>query len=344
MTRLVFGSQTLCGAFLALALSVSSWVMAHADGFKAWEQHAFHENDHVSGAMSGSDKAIGDLAILASEYTDFREFVLALKDRTFLSSAEIDWALYKVKELSAEKLSQAWIAYNVLIVSEHPDFRRTVLDTADYYGRKSFADGIFTDHKYARSLDGSSNSIETAYSIAYSDVTQMNNVSRHLKKQAHTLQNKRWAMQQFDEVRRPKAVAFKPASKSSLLESVISVIGDQPVKNLHEATKENADGKQSKSRRNQFNVDLSEDENASFTARKSIANKITTLAALKVLGFDDLDVLPKQLTQPDRFSVRCFKKAQANLQQCLSAAHLRFEVPFCIAQHGVMEKSKCIAQ
>lgn len=344
MTRFVLGSRTLSGAFLALAMSVCSWGMVHADSFKRWEQHAYHENDNDSGASSGGDKAIGDLAILASEYTDFREFVLALKDRTFLSSAEIDWALYKVKELSAEKLSQAWIAYNVLIVSEHPDFRRSVLETADYYGRSSFAEGISGDHKYARSLDGSSNSIETAYSIAYSDVTQMNTVSKNLKKQAHTLQNKRWAMQPFDEVRRPKAVRFKPASKSSLLESVISVIGDQPVKNLHEATKENADGMKSKSRRNPFNVDLSEDENASFTARTSIANKITTLAALKVLGFEDLDMFPKQLTQSDRFSVRCFKKAQANLQQCLSAAHLRFEVPFCIAQHGVMEKSKCIAQ
>lgn len=342
MARFVLSLQALCGPFLALALLTSSWGVANADSFSALKQNSIHQDDHVGSA--GSGKTIGDLAILASEYTDFREFVLALKERQFMSSAEIDWALYKVKQLNAEKLSQAWIAYNVLIVSAHPDFRLSVLDAANYYGRSAFVEGATTDYNYVRSLNGSSDSIKTAYSIAHSDVTKMDGVSKHLKKQAHTLQKKRWAMQQFDEVRRPKAVSFKPASKSSVLESVVSTLGDKPVRNLQEATKENADGKQSKSKASPFRVDLSEDENASFIARKSIANKITTLAALKVLGIDDLNMFPEDLTKPDRFSVRCFKKAQANLRQCLSAAHLRFEVPFCIAQHGVMEKGKCIAQ
>ena len=344
MTRFVWSSLAICGIFLSIAIIVSSWFFSHADGYKVPRQHLLYLNDNESAMSTGGQNSIGDLAILASEYTDFREFVLTLKDRQFRSSAEIDWTLYKVKEISAERLSQAWLAYNVLLVSEHPDFRRSVLDTADYYGHNSFAEGVRTDQNYARTLNGSSSSIETAYRIAYSDVSQMNRVSRHLKKQAHTLQSKRWAMQRFDEVRRPKVAAIKKPQKSTVLESVISALGDEPVKNLQEATKENADGKKSKSNSKQFRVDLSEDDNASFTARTSVANKIATLAALKILGEENIDQFPADLTKPDKFSVQCFKRAQANLQQCLSAAHLRFEVPFCIAQHGVMEKSKCIAQ
>lgn len=342
MLRLWTNFSVLLVSILTLGMFCSG--VAQTDNHKSLDKYAPLADDADSVAASGFNNPLGDFAVLASEYTDFRMFIQELSERPFRSSAEIDWVLYKVKEINAEALSQAWLAYNVLIVSEHPEFRESVFATADYYGRSSFAEGVKNDLNYARSLEGSENSIATAFRIAHSDVKQMNNVSRQLKQQAHTLQSKRWATHRYKEVRRPKAVKISPARKTTILEDVVSTLGDEPINSLQEVTKANSEGNQGSSSPSKFRVDLTRDDNASFTARTTIANKITTLAALKVLGINSLDQYPEDLTQPDEAAVKCFKRAQLNLQQCLSAAHLRFEVPFCIAQHGVMEKGKCISQ
>ena len=78
--------------------------------------------------------------------------------------------------------------------------------------------------------------------------------------------------------------------------------------------------------------------------KEPIADRITTLAAYRILNADPSVAGSMQKAMSERETQGCLNMANLNLQQCVAAALKHYEVPFCIGEHALADVGKCIGK
>ena len=78
------------------------------------------------------------------------------------------------------------------------------------------------------------------------------------------------------------------------------------------------------------------------TDRLGVANRMTTLAALYVIGATQDPAAQADRLLTEDSTRNCLELAQVQFYQCLSAAHFRYENAFCLGEHGLKDMGACI--
>ncbi len=65
------------------------------------------------------------------------------------------------------------------------------------------------------------------------------------------------------------------------------------------------------------------------------ANRMVTLAAFHAIEADKTNTSDVKAAMNDSMSVTCLEEAQMQLMSCVSAAHIRSDLTFCLARHGL---------
>lgn len=303
--------------------------------------------------VSASNSTAADpLSRAAALYATYQGDVTEVKTSGFSSAGDIDRSLTSLGGHNPDQLSQGWMAYSALVAAQDPEFRAAVLDIEGYYGRDVLVTGLKNDARYARTLNGGNNAVASSLSAVSADSRRLIGAAAYVKEQAYTLQGSGWAKGK---------VGNSGAKANSLLASTRTGIPARGTMLSAMASPEI----NTVLRRAGQSSSTSVWENVSSAAgsirvpavagnlgprktivrgKEPIADRITTLAAFRIIGSDAASAPSMRVAMQDRETAACLNMANLNLQQCVAAAHQHYEVPFCIGEHALSDVGKCIGK
>lgn len=301
---------------------------------------------------ASSDGAADPLSRAAAVYATYNGDVTDVKANGFKSARDIDRSLNNLGGHNPDQLSQGWMAYSALVAAQNPEFRAAVLDIEGYYGRDVFVTGLKNDPRYARTLNGGDKAVSSSLTAVTADSRRLLGAAAYVKEQAYSLQGTGWAK---GRVGNSKAKADGllastrsgiPARNSMLLAMASPEIDGvlvQAGKSGSPSVWDNVTSAASVIRVPNFTGALGPKTRIA-RGKEPIADRITTLAAFRIIGSDPSSNQSMQVAMKDRETAGCLNMANLNLQQCVAAAHNHYEVPFCIGEHALSDVGKCIGK
>lgn len=290
------------------------------------------------------------LARAAALYATYHGDVTDVKTGSFGSARDIDQSLTNLGGHNPDQLSQGWMAYSALVAAQNPEFRAAVIDIEGYYGRDMFVTGLKNDPRYARTLSGGNQAVSSSLTAVDADSRRLIGAAAYVKEQAYSLQGAGWAK---GKVRNSSATANGllastrtgiPARNSMVramaspdINTVLSKAGQSGSPSVWESVTSAA----STIRVPAFTAKLAPQTRIA-RGKEPIADRITTLAAFRIIGSDPSSAQSMRVAMQDRETAGCLNMANLNLQQCVAAAHNHYEVPFCIGEHALSDVGKCI--
>ena len=291
------------------------------------------------------------IATAAAVYATYQGDVSDIKTHDFTSSLDIDSALNNLGSHNSDQLTRGWLAYSALVASQDTDFVAAVRDIESYYGRDSVINGLQNDVRYARTLSGGQAAVSSALTAVEADAKRISTAAAFVKEQAYSLQASTWAKDKIGDSGmiasrlrvaslqgRPARPSMVTALSSPGINSVLTEAGNRGAPSLWESVTSAA----SAIRMPTFGSRPEAQPEQIASGKEVIADRIATLAAFRILGSETDSAAPIQLAMTERETASCLNMAQLNLVQCVAAAHMQFEVPFCIGEHALAEVGECI--
>jgi hypothetical protein len=281
----------------------------------------------------------------AGEYAAYHSVVADLHDAPIASGADLDSAMDRLSVFYGEdRLVRAWIAYASIIAARHPEYLDEVRELADYYGPQAALSGLMYDPAYATSFSSAADAQASVVDAVEQDNSEIAEVAHRYRMAAYNLQSERWA-NQVSRDRRDRLAR-------------LSEIGDDPIdmpEGLRMSLATGFDGGLPASalfeRTHPVPVDASLNPQLSLTVGEAMPDpdrtrigRILSVAALQSLdnaGAADADAAINSLLA-DPTVERCLAWVRLDLQQCVAAGHFKYEDSFCIAEHALLDVSRCL--
>lgn len=292
------------------------------------------------------------LSRAAALYATYHGDVTDVKAKGFASAGDIDRSLSNLGGHNPDQLSQGWMAYSALVAAQNPEFRAAVRDIESYYGRDMLVTGLKNDARYARTLNGGNSAVNSSLSAVSADSRRLIGAAAYVKEQAYSLQGAGWAkgkvgnssakadrLMASTRVGIPARSAMVSALASPEIDGVLNRAGQSGSPSVWENVSSAASAIRVPAVATSFGQ-----QKRIARGKEPIADRITTLAAFRILGSDETSAPSMRVAMQDRETAGCLNMANLNLQQCVAAAHKHYEVPFCIGEHALSDVGKCIGK
>ncbi|GAB5457239.1 MAG: hypothetical protein Hens3KO_02690 [Henriciella sp.] len=292
------------------------------------------------------------LSKAAALYATYQGDVTEVKTVGFASARDIDKSLTNLGGHNPDQLSQGWMAYSALVAAQDPEFRAAVLDIEGYYGRDILVTGLKNDARYARTLNGGNNAVASSLSAVSADSSRLIGAAAYVKEQAYTLQGAGWAKGKVGNSSAkadgllastrtgiPARSTMLSAMASPEIDSVLLRAGQSSSNSVWENVSSAAASIRVPAVAASFGP-----KRTIARGKEPIADRITTLAAFRIIGSDETSAPSMRVAMQDRETAGCLNMANLNLQQCVAAAHQHYEVPFCIGEHALADVGRCIGK
>lgn len=287
-----------------------------------------------------------------ARYATYHSAVTAATSSDFASAIHIDETLSDLGGHNPDHLSEGWIAYAAMIAIQNSDFRAAIRDIESFYGRDAVIRGLQNDIRYAGTLSGADAAISASVSAVTADRQRLVNAAGIIKDQAYTLQTKGWAKRRIRNAtaRANGLMTMTQTGQSATLEANDLVIASDMEARLLQAGKYGAfslwdtinqppDIMTATGPQLPNPAGLGEPEPA---VRNLYSDRIATVAAFQFIGDETPDSTTISRAMRDQKASSCMMMANLNLQQCVAASHRHYEVPFCIAEHAILDIGECI--
>lgn len=292
------------------------------------------------------------LSRAAAVYATYQGDVTDVKRNGFTSAGDIDRSLSNLGGHNPDLLTQGFLSYSALVASQDPEYRAALRDQEAYYGREMLLNGLKNDVRYARSLNGGDNAVVSSLSAVSADSRRLLGAAAFVKEQAYSLQGKGWAKGKVGDTNSiannllastqrgiPARGGMMRAMASPEINSVLAQAGQAGSPSVWESVT----GAASSIRVPTFVSSIRTKKRIAY-GQEPIADRISTLAAYRILGADATTAAPMRTAMSERLTKGCLNMANLNLQQCVAAAHKHYEVPFCIGEHALSDVGKCIGK
>ena len=292
------------------------------------------------------------LAQAAALYATYQSDVTDVKSNGFNSAGDIEDSLNNLGGHNPEQLTQGWMAYSALVAAQNPEFRAAVLDIEGYYGRDMLMTGMQNDVRYARTLSGGNAAVNQALSAVDADSRRLIGAAAFVKEQAYSLQGYGWAKGRVGNSQKQATTLFASTqsgipARGTLLQAMqspeINTVLEQAGQSGAPSVWESVSGAASTIRVPAVVSNLGQTQRIA-RGKEPIADRITTLAAYRILDADPSVSGSMRQAMSERETQGCLNMANLNLQQCVAAAHKHYEVPFCIGEHALSDIGKCIGK
>ena len=328
--------RTLPVAIIALALATPA---------QAWPRNNNDSEPDIA------ERVEAPLVRAASGYAMYQFDVGALEETPFASGSDIDHALEAMSTYDPDALTASWMAYASLVAAQSPEFVDGVREVADYYGRDAVLSGMRNDFSYASQIRGADGARASVLSTVAVETDRIHSVSELLRDRAYSIVDAGWAKEvtRDSQARMTHLDEFALTPREPSAELLVSLASAGPV---------------GSDRMNDRTAEAREDFWGAFrlgpgTAHaatpapavrgnpryRPVVDQIITLAAFEALDAakaEDAVSLAPIMQQPD--TQTCMTMARLHFQQCVAAAHFRYEDPFCIAEHSVKDVGDCFSQ
>lgn len=292
------------------------------------------------------------LARAAALYATYQGEVTDVKTNGFTSARDIENSLNNLGGHNPEQLTQGWMAYSALVAAQNPEFRAAVLDIEGYYGRDMMMTGMQNDVRYARTLSGGNSAVNQALTAVNADSRRLIGAAAFVKEQAYSLQGAGWAKGRVGNSQ-VKATTLFTSTQSGIPArgSLVTAMHSPEIKTVFEqagrsgapSVWDNVSSAASSIRVPSVVASLGQSQRIA-RGKEPIADRITTLAAYRIMNADPSVASSMRLAMSERETQGCLNMANLNLQQCVAAAHQHYEVPFCIGEHALSDIGKCIGK
>ena len=281
----------------------------------------------------------------AGEYAAYHGVVADLRSAPIASGADLDSAMDRLTAFYVhDRLVRAWIAYTSLIAAQHPEYLDDVRELADYYGAQAAMSGLLYYLTYAISFTHADTAEASVVDAIERDSAEIREVSDRYRAAAYDLQSTRWAQVRSGDRRdRLSALAHAgstpmvPLSSDFLLSLDSRLGGVVPASALYEHPEI---ARISAYATPQLSLTVGD---AAVDPDRERIGRILSVAALQAISND-----PSQSTElvdallSDPVVERCMTWARLDLQQCVAAGHFKYEDSFCIAEHALLDISRCL--
>lgn len=292
------------------------------------------------------------LARAAALYATYQGDVTDVKSNGFSSARDIETSLNNLGGHNPEQLTQGWMAYSAMVAAQNPEFRAAVRDIEGYYGREMLMTGMQNDIRYARSLSGGNAAVNQALTAVNADSRRLLGAAAFVKEQAYSLQAAGWAKGKVGNSGAKASNLFASTqtgipARGAMLQAMhspeINTVFEQAGQSGAPSVWESVSGAASTIRVPAAVANLSQSRRIT-RGKEPIADRITTLAAYRILSADPKKAGSMRQAMSERETQSCLNMANLNLQQCVAAAHKHYEVPFCIGEHALSDVGKCIGK
>jgi hypothetical protein len=286
----------------------------------------------------------GAILNTAGEYAAFHQVVADLRDAPIGSSEDLDSAMDRLTSFyGEERLARAWIAYAAMIAAQHPEYLDDVREVADYYGPQAAMSGLMYDPAYATSFTHSTEAQASVVDAIERDSTEIREVSERYRAAAYDLQSERWARRSSgDRAGRLRSLEnaderpIEQLGREAVLSMGSSIGNGVPASALFD------DGMSPSVEAASPALTLRVGDAAPAPDRERIG-RILSVAALQSLSSDPNSLNPQiESLLSDPAVERCMVWVRLDLQQCVAAGHFKYEDSFCIAEHALLDVSRCL--
>lgn len=285
---------------------------------------------------------------MAGQYAAYHRVVADLHDAPIGSGEDLDSAMDRLTMFYGEdRLARAWIAYAAIIAAHHPDYLDQVRELADYYGPQAAMSGLVHDPAFATSFSAAGDAQASVIDAIGRDNAEIREVSERYRAAAYSLQSERWANRVYrdradrlatiaeltdspirlsDELRMSLDAGIgEPVPASALFSHLPPVDAALPVEDTLAP---------------QLSLTVGEAVPDPDRTRLGRILSVAALQALEANGADTDAAIDSLLSDPT--VERCLAWVRLDLQQCVAAGHFKYEDSFCIAEHALLDVSRCL--
>lgn len=284
----------------------------------------------------------------AGQYAAYHGVVADLRDAPIASGDDLDSAMDRLSAFYGEdRLAPAWIAYASIIAAHHPDYIDQVRELADYYGPNAAMSGLMNDPAFATSFSAAGDAQDSVIDAVGRDNAEIREVSERYRSAAYSLQSERWANRVYRD-RADRLAAITEMTDSPLMLS--DTLRLSPQSGLGDAVPASALFERIAPLDVATPVDDTLTPQLSLTVGEAVPDpdrsrvgRILSVAALQSLqetGADTDAAIDSLLSDP--MVERCLAWVRLDLQQCVAAGHFKYEDSFCIAEHALLDVSRCL--
>jgi len=295
----------------------------------------------LQSAPAAEDSALREAA---GDYAAYHSVIADLRDAPIGSGADLDNAMDSLTAFySEDRLVRAWIAYTAMIAAQHPEYLDDVRELADYYGPEAAMSGLMYDPSYATSFANSADAQDSVVDAIETDTAHMRDVSERFRAAAYDLQSSSWANRRArDREDRLSAIQHASERRISLDDATLADLDARIAAGLpaSELFSTDAELDAAASASPQLSLTVGQQQINPDRAR---IGRILSVAALEDLSADPArsrEVIDALLSDP--VVERCLAWVNLDLQQCVAAGHFKYEDSFCIAEHALLDVSRCI--
>lgn len=291
----------------------------------------------------------------AAAYGDYQNEVSDIRAKPLANADHLDRALNTFGAQNANQLSAGWISYTALIASQNKEFAASVRDIDAAYGRERVVNGLVLDPAYARTLKGGEQALQTALAANARDTGRFSSAAAFVKEQAYKLQNVKWAKSVLTRgMAGSTAEGLKSTSQSS------RPIGDSALKMFSGPDMNLMLASAQGSETSVWDKIASVTTGASSKAisaispipsqtlniapeREPTAGRIAATAALRALDADQTHTEQVKASMNDKVTAECIDVSQMQMRGCVSAAHTKGELSFCLAEQ-IRDSGACFSK
>lgn len=309
----------------------------------------------VAVADAASPAAADDpLSTALIAYGAFHADVSGLKRMSFRRAADAQAALDLVAQSNPDALARGWIAYGALAAAQSPAFVAEVRKVAQAYGRATAIRGFTFGTDYARLLKGGDEAAGLILAAAAADGQRVYGVGQAFRTTALDLQDAAWAKARLPRsaaaprVRRlvemaaagaPRTLAPEILARLSVSPAAFAPASDPTVfggRSFWDALEAGPGAAQLTAFSPAGQFSANPDQQTAVDAMLSLA-ALYALDALDEIPAADLD----RLLAHDHTS-NCFRMAQKQFTQCVSAAASNADMVACVGEAGLQTRAMCV--
>ena len=279
----------------------------------------------------------------ARDYAAYHHTVSDLQEAPIGSAEDLDYAMDQLTRFyGEERLVRAWIAYAAIVAARHPEYIDEVRELADYYGPQAAISGLMNDPAFATSFSSAEDAQASVVSAIDQDNTEIVSLSERYRAAAYDLQSERWANRVYRD-RQARLATLSSIDNSPIelpeharLSMDSGLAAGLPASAIFESHDAAADALAGP------DLTLTVGQTTRNPDRDRVG-RILSVAALQSLdGMMDTDAAIDFLLD-DPAVERCLAWVRLDLSQCVAAGHFKYEDSFCIAEHALLDVSRCLA-
>lgn len=279
-----------------------------------------------------------------ADYALFQRDLTVIEERPISEPEDLDAVMDTLASYDGATLNNAFMSYAAFLGAQQTEFVDRVKEVAEYYGVDQLVQGMINEPEYVLSFPGARDAAAAVLDVLREDVQSLVRMGDRFKQESYDLQNRGWS-NLIAEDREERLNAIRDAQRliTPSEDLLASVAYGAPISSAEPAGS-------GQLRRTAFwsAVDYRPDpaHTAAATAGDDAESLgvMMTLAALRTLNVSQSrpDLVEHLLNLPTAKS--CLDFALLHLRQCVAAAHFKYEDAFCIAEHQLLDISRCLGR